>query len=603
MRHLLFVFAITACTIESDPMLDPGDAGIDASEAGTDAGPFDGGFSCGEGAPGCWGNTHYVCGPNDTRTDEVECAEACDPALGCVTCVPGSRSCDGTISRVCALDGSGWTFGRDCADWGVACGAGGYCDDACAAAEATRSYVGCEYWPAPLANHPSLALEEFDFRVVVANPGQTSAEVTVYRGARIEARETIAPGDAVEIPLPWIDGQSFAFDDHDWRGTVVADGAYRLISSSPVIVSQFNPFHYALRGRFSFTNDASLLLPTHALGDAHVGASYPALWAFDGVRSAGWPGYLAVVGVYDGTDVRVHVRGDVAADRGERWPATAAGGTIEFTLARGEVAQIVAADPPPCGRDRPGFVAVEGDTGYCDEPSSDLTGSLIESDRPIAAFGGHTCAHAPVHVAACDHLETTLAPVRTWGTRFWTMPMRDPETSVPNLVRVIASRDGTTVTLDGNAETIDAGEHVERSIDGAIEIRADAPIEVSQILLGQDITDPPQPRGDPGMTMLVPEEQYRTEYVFVTPTSYTPVVEGQSWILVSREPGSPIALDGAPIDAGWTRVGDRELAVVPVAGGAHRASGERAFGLIAYGLGLYTSYAYPAGLDLRIVPI
>jgi hypothetical protein len=599
MRYISLL--LIGCTLTSDPMLDPDDAGRDAGTP--DAGSIDGGFYCEEGIAGCWGDTHYVCGPDDTRTEEIACDDACDPALGCVTCVPGSRSCDGTISRVCALDGSGWTFGRDCDDWGVECGESGYCDDACAAAEATRSYVGCEYWPAPLANHPSLAHEEFDFRVVVANPGQTTAEITVFRGARIEARESIPPGGAIEVPLDWIDGQSFPFADHGWRGTVVRDGAYRLISSSPVIVSQFNPFHYALRGRFSFSNDASLLLPTHALGDEPVGASYPALWAFDGLTSGGWPGYLAVVGVYDETRVTVHARANIAADRTGRWPAAAPGETIEFTLSRGEVAQLVAADPPPCGPDRPGFREISDGAGYCDEPTSDLTGTRIVSDHPVAAFGGHTCAHAPIDVAACDHLETTLAPLRTWGTRFRTMPLRDPETSVPNLVRVIAARDGTTVTIDGRQASLDAGEHLERSIDGAIAIDADAPIQVAQILLGQDITDPPQERGDPGLTMLVPEEQFRSEYVFVTPSSYTPVVQGQSWLLVSRDPGVEVVLDGAPIDAEWTLVGARELAIVPVSGGAHRASSASPFGVIAYGLGLYTSYAYPAGLDLRIVPI
>jgi hypothetical protein len=71
---------------------------------------------------------------------------------------------------------------------------------------------------------------------------------------------------------------------------------------------------------------------------------------------------------------------------------------------------------------------------------------------------------------------------------------------------------------------------------------------------------------------------------------------------VSREPGIAITLDGASIDTTWSVVGDRELALVAVDGRAHHASSTSAFGLIAFGLGQYTSYAYPAGLDLHSVP-
>ena len=86
-------------------------------------------------------------------------------------------------------------------------------------------------------------------------------------------------------------------------------------------------------------------------------------------------------------------------------------------------------------------------------------------------------------------------------------------------------------------------------IDGAVSIRSSEPVQVGQFLLGQNLRNPPLPRGDPGLTILVPQEQFRLEYVFVTPSSYVPTVNGQSWVLVSREPGVAITLDGAPIEA------------------------------------------------------
>jgi hypothetical protein len=572
-------------------------------DAGVDVAPPDAGFACEPGAAACDGRTHYVCGADGaSREDEVVCEAGCDPEAGCVACTPGSRVCDGSVSLVCNADGTGWLHGRDCAEWGVAC-VGAYCDDPCAQAEATRSYMGCEYYAVPLAQTRELYERIFDFRVVVANPSPRPVEVTVHRGSRIEARRRIVPGGTVDIPLPWIDGVSFPNGEHWDHSSVVADGAYRITSDFPVIVSQYSPFDYAVYQDalyYSHTNDASLLLPTHALGLEHVATSYEPVSGPLGSL----PGYLAVVGVApEGTRVRVVPTAPIAADPEGRWPETPAGEPLAFELAAGEVAQLVAAPPPSCDESRPGWIE---ETRFCREEGYDVTGSRVIADRPVAAFSGHVCAYVPWDTPACDHLETQLAPLTTWGTELETTVMREPGSEATNLLRVMAARDGTRVTFDppiGEVATaeLDAGAHVELPLADAVSIRADAPIQVAQMLLGQNQTDPPLERGDPSLTVLVPAEQFRDDYVFVTPSSYADAEDGRSYLLVSRAPGAAIELDGEPLEAEWTAVGERELAVVPVTGGTHRASAPAPFGLIAFGLGSYTSYAHPAGLDLHVL--
>ncbi len=602
----LALAALGGCVITQDPMLDPPDAGADAM---LDVPRPDAGFRCTPDALGCFGDVRYRCAPDGiSRLDEETCTDACDATLGCVPCVPGARRCDGEVSEVCLDDGSGWTFGRDCGDWDAACGGDGYCDDACAGAERERSYVGCEYWASPLANYPDLRRSAYDFRVMVANTGAQTAEITITRGSRLIDRESVPPGAAIDIALPWIDEVSFPFASDPAHGAVVADGAYRVRTSRPVVVAQFNPFQYAAPGSEpSFTNDASLLLPAHVLGTDYVGISYLPLSAA-GFPPEFIPGYLALVG-HDpaGTTVEIVAPVAIAGDRSGRWSDTPAHATLSFTLARGEIAELVASPPPPCDDTRPGWIPTES-SGYCEEPEHDLTGALIRASAPIAAFGGHTCANAPVSIGACDHLETTLAPIPTWGTRFVTAPLSDPETAMPNLLRLVAARDATEVTIDppppgiARTTTLARGEVLDVLLRAPVSITASQPIEVAQILVGQNYTDPPQPRGDPALTILVPEEQFRASYVFLTPTSYTAVTRGQSWVLISREPGASITLDGAELEVGWRRVGDRELATIPVSGGAHRATGTSRFGLVAFGLGSYTSYAYPAGLDFTRVP-
>ncbi len=584
----------------------------------------DGGFVCSPAQAACYGNTHYVCGTDGhSRTAEVACDSACDPTLGCVVCRPGTRSCEGSVSRACAPDGSAWVFGRDCADWGSACGGDGFCDDACGRAEAAKSNTGCEYWPTPLANTAELNSALFDFRVVVVNPGTDPAVVHVTRGGAAVDERTIAPGDLAEISLPWIAEQSFNIPTNTWSSFAVANGAYRLTSSAPVAVTQFNPFEYESGGTYSYTNDATLLLPQHVLTGDYVGASYVPLsrttgstGGFPSSDSLKYPGYLAVVGVTPTpTTVSIVLSANVAADAGGRWAATPRGGTISFSLSRGEVAHVVAGMPPNCDSSRPNFHHTEDCTfGICDffdtceEVGFDLTGSRIHADQPVTVFGGHVCAYVPYFSEACDHLETQLAPIQTWGRNFASTPMVDPGTSSANLVRVIAAFDGTTFNVNPpqggiSTATLAAGDWVQFIATGPFEVTSDQAIQVAQFLLGQNYSSPAAARGDPGMTVLVPREQYRTDYTFITPSSYNAGTSGQSYVLVSRPPGVEVVLDGAPVSTTWSVAGGRELGIVPVNGGTHTMRGAEPFGIIVYGLGQYTSYAYPGGLNLEQITV
>ena len=73
--------------------------------------------------------------------------------------------------------------------------------------------------------------------------------------------------------------------------------------------------------------------------------------------------------------------------------------------------------------------------------------------------------------------------------------------------------------------------------------------------------------------------------------------------MVIRPPGLEILIDGAPVGATFVPIGGSEIAVVPLDGGTHSTSAAMPFGLIAYGMGSFTSYATPAGLDLEPITI
>ena len=99
--------------------------------------------------------------------------------------------------------------------------------------------------------------------------------------------------------------------------------------------------------------------------------------------------------------------------------------------------------------------------------------------------------------------------------------------------------------------------------------------------------------GDPAMARAIPSEQYRNAYTFLTPETYS-----SSFVSVGAPTGTRVEIDGRLI-TGFTPVGESGVSTarIPVSPGVHHIEGRRAFGVLVYGFGTYTSYLYPGGLD------
>src|SRR5262245_44602189 len=100
----------------------------------------------------CFEGTFQRCEDAHFRDDRncaltSHAAGACDHQLGCVECVPGQAACvAGDELHECNPDGTLGNYVRTCPE---PC-KNGICEDRCAMATATRSYIGCEYWPVDL---------------------------------------------------------------------------------------------------------------------------------------------------------------------------------------------------------------------------------------------------------------------------------------------------------------------------------------------------------------------------------------------------------------------------------------------------------------------
>jgi hypothetical protein len=476
----------------------------------------------------------------------------------------------------------------------------------CAEAEIAKTYIGCDFWPTVVANG---VWSIFDYAVVVANAGTATADIGIERAGVKVSEGQVAPNELTKFYLPWVPAlkgpdQDACADPQPLNQTVRAvGGAYHLTSTVPVTVYQFNAIEYKGEGGpsgkswvscpgnaacpttgqpvgcFSFSNDASLLLPTSSLtGNYRI------------TGQTGWgPGglapYFALTGTENQTTVTVKVgpKGQVVSGGGVT--SAIAGQVIQFPLARGEVVEVVGT------------------------PTTDLSGSLVQADKPVQVIAGVPCIRQPFDKAACDHVEESVFPAETLGKRYFvTVPTGPNGDAVGHVVRIYGNVDGTALTYPGATPTgapssIDAGKVYDLGVvNQDFEVSGDHEFGVSSFMLGGAVVDPqPLPgneKGDPSQSAFAGVEQYRKKYVFLAPddydVSYADIVlpEGAEVVL----DGSPVTATPSPISSGFAVV---RVLLGPGAAGAHVVTSDQAIGLQVMGYGTYTSYHYPGGLNLN----
>jgi hypothetical protein len=484
---------------------------------------------------------------------------------------------------------------------------GGVVEDpkTCVEAAEARSYVGCDFWPTVVDN---IVWGIFDFAAVVANAGDEAADVEVTKDGAVVATVTVAPNSLQTLYLPWVEelkstASAVACAPTTAKTSTVraTKGAYHLVSSRPVTVYQFNAIEYAGKGGppgknwstcpgnscfglecFSYSNDASLLLPSTAQTSSYRITGMPS-WLYNGSE---YPPYVAVTGLADGTSVtmKLSATGSVAGGGGV---ATAGpGGSVTFSLDAGDVVMVVGG------------------------MSSDFSGSLVTSTAPVQVITGISCTNMPHDVPACDHIEESVFPAETLGKRYFvTAPTTHLGTPVGHVVRIYGNVDGTKLTYPGAnpgaPDSIQAGEVVDLGIvTEDFEIVGDHEFAVASFQVGASMIDPGVPvneqKGDPAQSLMTSVEQYRRKYVFLAPTDYD-----ANFVDVVQPLSAKLTLDGAPLDTPVTPLssgfGVARVALGSGNNGAHVLTATEPVGIQVVGYGTYTSYQYPGGLNLSTI--
>jgi hypothetical protein len=565
--------------------------------------PDDGG-GCDENERRCTGKLLEACIDGSFQTIET-CANACAPELGCVVCVPNTGVCEGSeISHACLPDGSGTVVERCDPVQGTACDAKtGLCEGPCAQRYLGKSYIGCEYYPVVTGN---LVLESYKFAVAISNTTGNPATITIEDGALLEPIVFHMEPDSVAVKtLPWVDALKLTTAPGP-RGARVKRGAYRLRSTQPVTVYQFNPLNYTLgRGPedFSWSNDASLLAPTNAWYQNFVVPSARGRQ----VAVSHWPSLIAITPALDHTMITVTTptTGDGGGCAEPAWPCDPPGTLFEggvpktVMLNRGDVMQIASIRVT---------IFKHGFT------NRDLSGTLISADKPLQVIGANHATDIPYNysedpddeVCCEDHLEESVLPIETLSKEYLATAPATPAmpNGRPQQIRIFATADNTTISYEPpNAAwpttLAKAGDFLEFLHTGDLVIKGDKKILVAQYMAGQQAGGE---MGDPALTVTVPVEQYRKDYLFHAPTNYE-----VNYANITAPIGAAVLLDGLPV-TNLTPIGNSGYAVARVVlnswpGGAHRAISTSEFGVTVYGYGQHTSYWYPGGLDLDVVSV
>ena len=483
----------------------------------------------------------------------------------------------------------------------------------CQEAVQARTYVGCDYWATVTGN---VVPDVFDFAIVISNIGQATASVKITGPNDVDVDVNVAPGTLEKVFLPWVTslkGTGLSGPGEPptaFASSVVAKkGAYHVVSSAPVVVYQFSPLEYAGKGGpsgkswsgcpelgepgsgcFSYTNDASLLMPSTAwTGSYRVtgihGWSGESLFGSQDVVGS----FAAITASQDGTTVKLSLGAKAKILGGSGIGAGNPGDVVEIALDAGDVAEIM---------------TEKGET-------FDLSGSLVQSDKPVQVISGIQCINIPADKPACDHVEESVLPAEALGKKYViTTPTRPAGGPGLHVVRFVGNRDDTKLTYapskpQGCPDALAAGEVAQCNgpVGEDFVVTGTQEFGVTTFMVGSTMYEAtnPKAKGDPSQTIFASTEQFRTSYLFLTPDDY----DVSYAVVVGPESAAPV-LDGQPLEDATPLADGFVVWRATLAGGkngAHTLTSSQPVGVQAMGYGAFTSYQFPGGLNAkRIAP-
>jgi hypothetical protein len=504
----------------------------------------------------------------------------------------------------------------------------GGCADACQAAADNKQSVGCDYY----ATHLEMDYANQQcFAAFVANTWDTPAHLTVEfnpgvslapqlfaripsgTGANItytpyDPAAGLAPG---QVAILFLSGSSnspnvpcppglttAAALGSAVQGTGVTH-SFHITTDVPVVAYQINPYG----GGSAAITGASLLLPTSVWDTNYIAVTAAPEVYIDAGPYQYNPSFN-IVAAQDGTNVTLLPNAAIVG--GMSLPAGPASMPYMFTLNKGQQAQF--------------------------SQPADLTGTIVQSDKPVGFMAGNACMQVPLGTNFCDHGEQMLPPVKSLGNEYVGVMFRPRVTGDQAIWHMVGTVAGTQLTYvpaaPANAPaTLGAGQVADFITDQPFVVKSQDtmhPFMLFTYMTGATdaMLSDKGGYGDPDFVVSVPPQQYLNDYIFFTDVTYP-----ETNLVVVRAKDQytkmfdDVTLDCLPAPStltGWQPVGDYEWTRVDLtrddfanqggcSTGRREMKSKGLFGLWVWGWGSpkttintkYVSYGYPGGMNVQ----
>jgi IgGFc binding protein len=548
----------------------------------------------------------------------IEPVDAGCTGLVCSRDLRSVHDCHGNLVKECPAD--------------KACG-NGECIAPCDAAALNEGSVGCSFgvtgtvengdsrgscaalfiannWTSPVTPHLTFKGEEKKLDGAIWVP---FVEDGIVKHKPLEG--PIPPGGGAVVFLSneatgapsWIRcplGAKPIFDkDIATYGTGIGDAVF---ATTDAPVSMYSIYPYG--GAKSYTPSGTLLLPTSSFRKNYVLVTS---WGGksdvfgDGVVAQNQrpqPGMPAVqiLAIEDDTSIDLVPRVDIAGGRGV--PGAPANQVATYRLKRGEFLQLT--------------------------QQQELVGSVLEADKPVGVFGGHSCMDVPVGTGVCDSDKKQIPPLSAWGSEYAVLPAPDrvrltgartERSNELSVVRIVGAANGTKLVYEpmqpkGAPSTIESGQLARFFTSSPFVVRSQDsghPFYVATVMTGYRGSK--SQTGDPETATVIPTDQWLDTYGFFADHTYM-----RSAVYVTRRKSNgtfrDVTLDCAGVLTDWEPItADYEWTYVELtrgtrpqaypggtcADGAHRIHSDGPFTMAVWGVSLAASYSYPGGTGLR----
>ena len=241
----------------------------------------------------------------------------------------------------------------------------------------------------------------------------------------------------------------------------------------------------------------------------------------------------------------------------------------------------------------------------------DLTGTKIESDKPLTVISGHECGNIPFNARFCEHLAVQVPPTITWGKYYLLAPFAQRRSG--QVYKAVSEEATTSLSLTCNKVTksIEHPFMFETDSNAFCSLTSNNAIFLTQWSKG-GLTDG---IGDPTVSPVVPVEQYFNKVSFDSlPLSQFLFFYNYISITVPDEQFSSdsVLLDGAAVRCTWRPIHNANNqtvghgCTVRVTNGGHVVSWStriESLSAIVYGTHFFNhhAYAYSAGMKFEAI--